>query len=297
VSTPTKVFVLLLTVFSIAFTMMTVQYVAQTQNWKALAGEYRQTALAAATHERNTMAISLAEKEVLLDKIQGQSETIAERSRTIDKLTGDLDQTKLALAKSEHDRASSAARETTLAQQMALEQKRANLNTAQKDELAKQAIDLQRRNADLNSRVNELNTTVALQSQQLNGLQQQNFALRDDNRKLRSHLKTAAIEPLDDSVVGKPLDQVERITPAVSGAIRAQIASVQNDIASINVGLADGVREGMVFLISRDNDYVGTLKISTVRPNESGGRLTVDGNRQVQQGDKVIDEEGLVRGL
>jgi hypothetical protein len=72
---------------------------------------------------------------------------------------------------------------------------------------------------------------------------------------------------------------------------------VQNDIASINVGLADGVREGMVFLISRDNDYVGTLKISTVRPNESGGRLTVDGNRQVQQGDKVIDEEGLVRGL
>ena len=101
-STPTKVFVILLTVFSITFTMMTVQYVAQNTKWKELATDYRQTALASATHERNALAISLAEKEVLLDKIKGQSDTVAERNRAIEKLTQEIDRTKLELAEFKH---------------------------------------------------------------------------------------------------------------------------------------------------------------------------------------------------
>jgi len=291
------VFVVLLVVFSISFTMMTVQYVARNTQWKDLAEDYREKALVATTHMRNTMAVGMAEKEVLQDKIGAQNETLADQRQALDAGQQARAGLELQLAEAQHGLSSSQARETTLTQQLALEKKRGDLNEQQKVELQGQAIDFQKRNTDLNGRVNELTTTVALLRQQIRGLQQQNYAIRDDNEKLRARLKTAGVPDIEEGLVGKPADKVERVEPMVGGAIRGAIASVKGDIASVNVGAADGVRSGMVFVISRKNEYVGTLKISDVRPDEAGGRLTMDPGRQVQRGDNVIDEVGLVRGL
>jgi len=56
VSTLTKVFVVLLAVFSVAFTSMTVSHVAQTTNWKDTAEKYREHAGIADTNLRHAHA-------------------------------------------------------------------------------------------------------------------------------------------------------------------------------------------------------------------------------------------------
>ena len=298
-STPTKVIAVLLVVFAITFTMMTLQYVARNTRWKDLAETYRQTAFAAVTHERNATAVLLAQLEVMQDKNEALRRTSQSVQQALDGANETLGQTSADLARSTADLSASTARETSLGKQLELETARANLNDQQKNEGRKQVIVLQQRNTDLIARNNELTTRVAILHTQVRGLQQRAYALEEDNKKLRAIMPVAAGAPFDTTTVGKPGDKIEDVDPTVSGAIRGAIASVQpdSDIATIDVGSADGVRAGMVFLISRADDLVGTLKISDVKPNEAGGRLEVEPDHSIRPGDQVIDEASLLRGL
>ena len=60
-STLTKIFVVLLVIFSIAFTMSTISFVAQSSNWRELAEGYRIEAQTTDAHLRNVLASSAAE--------------------------------------------------------------------------------------------------------------------------------------------------------------------------------------------------------------------------------------------
>ena len=83
----------------------------------------------------------------------------------------------------------------------------------------------------------------------------------------------------------------------VSGApIRGHVTEISGSLASISVGSADGVAEGMVFVIYRGMDYIGDLRVSKVEPNQSAGSL-VRTSGSVLVGDEVADEArfGLAR--
>ncbi len=66
-STLTKVFIVLLAVFSIAFTMMAISFVVQTNDWKKLADDYRANAQVVESAMRNLAASHAAEKATWLD--------------------------------------------------------------------------------------------------------------------------------------------------------------------------------------------------------------------------------------
>lgn len=305
-STPTKVFVVLLVVFSIAFTMMTVQYVARSTQWKGQAEGYRQTALAATVHQRNVLAMSNASQELLQATAAKLNERLADRERAVEELEQQLGNVQQQLGNTQQQLSVSSARETIQTNQWKLEKTRADVNKQQKDGLDQDKLDLQQRNTDLIARVSELTTTIALLQNQVLGLQEQNYALRADIDKFQSGQATAAAgTAANASITLGSSDGVEAVQPAVAGAIRGAIAGVEGELASIDVGSSDGVRPGMHFVISRQRvvdgravrDYIGMLSISDVRPSESGGRLDIEEGKVVERGDQVIDEQGLLNGL
>ena len=72
----TKVFVVILVVFSIAFTSMTVSMVAQTTNWRDTAEKYKQHARTADTNLRHQIAASAAMMASAKDKMRDDLERI-----------------------------------------------------------------------------------------------------------------------------------------------------------------------------------------------------------------------------
>ena len=88
-STLTKVFIVLLSVFSIAFTTMTVSIVAQWADWKELANDYQQHAVVADTNLRHMIAANAAELAAANDTIRGHLEQIGELENTIVIVTAD----------------------------------------------------------------------------------------------------------------------------------------------------------------------------------------------------------------
>jgi cell shape-determining protein MreC len=84
------------------------------------------------------------------------------------------------------------------------------------------------------------------------------------------------------------MSNVTPLTPISPTPVRGKILEISGNLVTISVGSADGVKEGMVFMITRGDQYVGDLKISTVNPNQSAGRM-VRTTLAPAQGDQVKD--------
>jgi hypothetical protein len=70
------------------------------------------------------------------------------------------------------------------------------------------------------------------------------------------------------------------------------VLEVSGDLVTLSVGSADGVKKDMVFVVHRDDEYVGDVKINLVDPNESAGRL-IRSTVAPTPGDKVANEASL----
>ena len=78
-------------------------------------------------------------------------------------------------------------------------------------------------------------------------------------------------------------------TPPVATAgpkIEGSVTAVKVNIASLNVGLADGVKTNMEFIIYRGGDFVAHLKVADVYPSTCAGIIT-RAQRDVRKGDKA----------
>jgi restriction endonuclease len=68
--------------------------------------------------------------------------------------------------------------------------------------------------------------------------------------------------------------------------IMGTVTAVSDNLASINVGTAHGVKQGMKLIVYRGDQFVGTLKVEEVRPNEAAGIL-MNQRLAPMQGDRV----------
>lgn len=272
-STLTKVFVVLLVVFSIAFSMMTVSIVAQTTNWKQNAERYSDAARVANTNLANLHAIHAAELATSKETIQS---LIAEQGRLeTDKKAAlnELDATKLELAQVLEDKRSVDAMNGRLVRQLESAEARLAAYVGQRDELEKRDIELERRNIDLNDRVNEQTATIAVLVEQQRQFEQQIHILKTENERLARVTRGAAAGLALEDAAGVALPGVAAMSPVAHRAIRGRVVEVSGNVVTVSVGSADGVEKDMVFVIHRDGQYVGDLRITHVRPDESAGRI------------------------
>ena len=288
-STLTKVFIVVLVVFSIAFTTMTVSIVAQSTDWQDTAKKYEEHAKVADTNLRNEIAASAATEATLRDSIKSHLEKIGEVEGQLKTNGAEMAKLRSDIAKAESEKSSSEAMSRGLLAQLQIADAGRAEYRKQRDEIAKRNIELERRNIDLNDRVNEQTASIAVLMEQKRQYDQQLNILKTENEKLARTAGRPAGASVLEAPAGAAMTNVTPLTPISPTAVRGKVLEVSGNLVTISVGSADGVKEGMIFLITRGDQYVGDLKISTVNPSQSAGRMVGRPTLAPAQGDQVKD--------
>ena len=275
-STASKVFVVLLAVFSIAFVMLTISHVAQETNWRNLASDYRDSAQNAMANYQAMLASNAAEKLAQNDKVEQLSQSTQDLEAQLQETLNELADTQSQFQEVKHQNESNTSSLAKLTGELNIINTEAAELRKQRGTLEKDNLNFQRRNLDLSERNRELTVQVSAMAEQIRHLQQLNFARSDEIRDMQG-LSTASVSPSGD--------------PADS-AIRGSIVEVTGDLASVSVGAADRVRVGMRFVIYDHSNYLGDLVITATEPNESVGTLeNIQGI--VQAGALAVNLAGL----
>jgi hypothetical protein len=287
-STLTKIFVVLLVVFSIAFTMSTISFVAQSSNWRELAESYRMEAQTTDAHLRNVLASSAAEIASNRDAINAhiaRYQTLEAEHQDALQEVGEL-QAELAAARAEVSSLQATA--GLLAGELKVGQAGWTEQRRQHAELKQRNVELEKRNLDLSQRVNELTSQLVVVQRDQRHLKEQIYLLEEQNRALgqyRERLEAGDLTALAEA--GE--ERVTPLTPLSGSPIRGRLTDVSGDLATISVGSADGVTEGMLFVIYRGLDYIGDLRVEMVEPSQAAGKI-VRSRGAPRVGDRVADE-------
>lgn len=269
----TKVFVVLLLTFSITFTTATVSMVARTTNWRDTAEKYQEHARIADTNLRHAHATHAAELATANDRVRDYLGRTTELQDQLQSVRDESARVQGEIAKVASEKSSTEAiNRGLLAQLQIAEAARAEYGR-QRDELEGRNIDLERRNADLSDRVNELTAGTVVLLEQKRQYQQQINILRMENEKLAQQSRTLSMGTALERPEGVAIRNVEALTSVATTAIRGRVLDVDGDLVTISVGSADGVKKNMLFVIHREGQYVGDLRISLVDPNQAAGRV------------------------
>ncbi|MBN1943899.1 MAG: hypothetical protein JW849_11450 [Phycisphaerae bacterium] len=170
----------------------------------------------------------------------------------------------------------------------------ASLSTLTKADAAKlKLIEKQRKDIDaswaretkLQQEVIELRDQWKQQQALAERLAQNNRVLKEQAENLRQQNVEMAQKLKDFEAKGLPTD-TEETTLTPDSKIAGTITAVRDNIASVNIGSAHGLKKGMQLIVFRGGQFVGYLKIETVDVNEAAGVMT----KKVlapMQGDKV----------
>ncbi len=292
-STLTKIFVVLLVVFSIAYTSMTVAIVARTPNWKDTAEKYKQHAQIADTNLRHAHAASAARLATADVALRDQRERGTELGSQLETTRIEVAQARAEVERVKTEKDNVQALNRGLLTQLEVAETTRTEYRRQRENLEQRNVDIERRNIDLNDRVNELTAQTVVLLEQRRQYEQQINILRGENEKLARQGRTSTGSLEFERPEGAAMSDVVAMTPVSSTPIRGNVLEVTRNLVTISVGSADGVQKDMVFVMHRSGEYVGDLKISLVEPNQSAGRIvrsTVDPT----VGDEVTDERGLV---
>lgn len=279
-STLTKIFVVLLFIFSITFTSMVVAVVARTTNWRETAEKYREIERVCDTNLRHAHAASAARLATARDEVRAYQNTVNDLESKLQEAQSNTVELRTKMAHAEAERSNAEAINRGLLAQLNVVESARSEYRNQRDNLESRDIDLERRNVDLNDRVNELTATVSVLMEQQRQYEQQINILQTSNAGNRISMESAQ---------GRAMPRVSPMTPVAALSIRGRIKMVDRDLITISVGRADGVKRGMLFVIHRGGEYIGDLRVSMVDPNEAAGRLTRGSDQRPEPNDKVTD--------
>jgi hypothetical protein len=289
VSTTTKIFIVLVCLFAFLFTPMTIQFVARTHNWRKLAETYQDIALSSQVHNRNVIALSFAEKEALNDELEKMRATQRKWEDDNTKLKQELAQLNSSYATLDLDKLNLDTRNSLLTATVKVKSDENQVLVDNNSKLRANNDDLMTKNIELNDRVKELSAELLIREQKLRMQEEENLAMRQENERLREGKPVAPNAP---GPVG-PAPAVEPAGPAATSPIRGQITDVQGNSAEVDIGAADGVKKGMVFVVMREGKYLGDLRIEVVEPRTSVGTLELTGQGDIKKSDSVRDKASM----
>lgn len=288
----TKIFVVLLVVFSICFTSMTISNVAQTANWRETAEKYKEHARVADTNLRHAHAAHAALMANARDEIRAHLDKISGLESDLQASRNEVAEVKAQITKIESEKSGAEAINRGLLAQLQIAEAGRAEYKKQRNELEQRNIELERRNIDLNDRVNELTAGMTVLVEQKRQYEQQINILRTENEKLAHQARTLSTGRSLERPEGVALEGVKPLTPVPASAIRGKVLEVSGDLVTISVGSADGVKKGMIFVIHRDDEYIGDLEINLVDPNQAAGRI-VRSTAATAADDEVTDAQWL----
>jgi predicted nucleic acid-binding Zn-ribbon protein len=266
----TKLFVAMLIVLSLLTTAATVLYVNKEDVQKTTLANTQaqlqaaQAAAQAARDELTAAQQNLTNVQAAANQASQQATTdINARQQEISKLQVDLAKAQSAEATQKLDISRlTEALNASQASMTALQTEVARLRT-NNDQLVRQA-------SDLNGSVSDLTARLEVTERERRLLAEQLTQSSTENQRLSAIIRGANLSPdaQQQAVARSGL-------PAINGVIRDVRQIAGRPYATISVGTADGVQRGMEFKIldRAGGNFLGTLVVDSVEPNEATGRL------------------------
>ena len=265
----TKLFVSMLIVLSLLTTAATVVYVNKEDVQKtALANTQAQLQAAQGAAQAARDELTAAQQN--LTNVQAAANQAAQAATTdINNRQQQLSQLQVDLAKASSQQATqqldisrlTEALNASQASSTALQTEVARLRT-NNDNLVRQA-------SDLNGSVSDLTARLEVTERERRLLAEQLTQAGTENQRLGMIIKNANISTDQANVIA------QRSGPSINGVIRDVRVIAGRPYATISVGSADGVRQNMEFKIldRAGGNFLGTLVVDSVEPNEATGRL------------------------
>lgn len=263
-----KVFTGLICLLSIIFFALSVAVNASHVNQKTRADALDKKAQTAETKNR--------ELNNLLEDLKTELaiEQSARRS-ALASLQTQLEQSQEELSAQEAMLANLQAQHTLLVQTEAATQNELKAKTADNDLLRKQLVDAKQNRDQMFQRLvaakDEMNRLQGA-FQALEAREEQNIANY-----------TKAIEKLE--ILGIDEDTLLEAPPAVNGQV---LAVSTNNLVEVSLGRDDGMREGFTLEVHRGGQYLGRLKVRTVRDDKSVAEILTGYQKgYIKEGDRV----------
>ena len=285
----TKIFIVILGVFSIAFSILAIQYTAHTANFRALAEANRLWA-EREQELRNASENQLSIVQTHLNQIiKDQQNQLAQQGEKLDKASADLaGESNKLLAQTQMGASLEGEKTQLMAMLAAADAERKQLQ-GQLAETRKQLAGLQTENFKLAKLNQELDLQRQLYEQKIRLLTEQNRSLEEMADKLQARLSAYSAggqAPRPREVGG---GKVAMVAEPQAAPIMGQITEVRDSLAGISIGVAQGVQQGMEFIVYRGSQYLGKLKVTQVLPDQAAGELLqVQGT--IRPGDSVADK-------
>lgn len=282
----TKVFVVLVSLLSVVLVALIVPFVATTQDYKDQLGRVAVERDVAQAKARGAQA----EVSAAQDSFSQQIATLEARNTSlVAQINQLMEQLALAEGQAQRELSKNVKFEADLGRLTAANQQQGQLLNQLQSEVQQrrqQTLDQQSEMVQLANRNNELEGQLEALQRRLRRSNEQSTDLQGQNQQLKQQL--AALPPeqfakavAEEDAQPRPYEPQTLIKGRVTG-----IKSFEGDtFVQIDVGSSDGVAPNMKFLVHRDNQFLGTLIISTVDQKAAAGRLKVQqGNIQVGDG-------------
>ena len=276
----TKLFVVMLVVLSLLTTAATVVYVNKEDVQKtALANTQAQ--LAAAQAAANTAREDLTAAQQNLAKVQDAANQAAQAATVdINNRQQEISRLNVELAKAQSQQATQQLNISQLTEALNASQ---TTTTALQTELARLRTSndtLVRQASDLHGSVSDRTARLEVTERERRLLAEQLTQASAENTRLSTIIKNSNLSPQAQTQIAT------RSGPPINGVIRDVRTIADRPYATISVGLADGVQRGMEFKIldRQGGNFLGTLVVESVEPNEATGRLQGPGLAQIRPG-------------
>jgi chromosome segregation ATPase len=251
--------------------------VATNEDWRAYAkGQERARASAEAETSNAILALNGLERQLEAEKSKVQS---LDKQLNLERDTSRAEKDRLSRALTASQNLVTDLNVSVAALQKSLDTEVKVMRNQMKvelDRLHAQSIKDGDQIRGLQALLKDRDGTVENLTRSVRVLREQSAQAAAEVKDLRDRLK--AVSPAEAA----PTPPVATAGPKIEGSVTA----VKVNIASLNVGLADGVKQDMEFIIYRGGDFVANLKVADVYPSTCAGIIT-RAQRDVRKGDKA----------
>jgi len=265
----TKLFVVLLVFLSLLLTAATVVYINKEDiQKKALADTKAQLdakTQQAANAEQQLQAAQLSLQQATTEK---NSQAASANSEII-KLQQEKASQGVELAKAASQQASLQLDNSRLTEALNAAQAAGGKKDDEIVRLRGTNDTLVKQSSDLNSSVSDLTNKLEVTEKERRHLAEQVSQVSGENERMSKVIQGAQLTPRAQETAANRSG-----LPRINGVIRDVRNIAGSQYATISLGSADSVTRGMEFkVIDRAGNFLGTLTVDQVEPNESTGRL------------------------
>ena len=281
----TKIFVVLVTLLSVAYVGAMIPFVANTRNWKA---KYREATVDDAAANKAFEAMR-QQRDTMRSGLQGE---MAEFSGQINSLKEDIREHQsrhVAQAASLKEkgfeidklRASEESLRAVIDIQSRTNSAQATELTDRRGKMRVQAV----RTVELEHRNNELRNDNDALAQQLRFFREENVELAGVRERLEARIDLIPSEIAEQFWGPSAAVEVDP-THSIEGRITGVRSVAGETYVEVNTGRSDGVLEGMRFFVQRGEQFVGVLVVTAVEPRRAAGRMKLI-KTDVVEGDRI----------